>query len=73
VPQIFFSGLFDLPPGMEVVGYVMPLYYIADALTEVMIRGSGFSVIAGDLGIILAWSLLFMTLNTLLLKKYRRV
>ena len=73
VPQIFFSGLFDLPAGIEVVGYVMPLYYIADALTEVMIRGNGFAVIAWDLGIIFACSVLFMTLNTLLLKKYRRV
>lgn len=73
VPQIFFSGLFDLPLSMEVVGYAMPLYYIADALTEVMIRGNGFAGIAWDLGIILACSVLFMTLNTLLLKKYRRV
>jgi ABC-2 type transport system permease protein len=73
VPQIFFSGLFDLPPGIEVFGYVMPLYYIADALTEVMIRGSGLVVIAWDLGIMLAYSVLFMTLNTLLLKKYRRI
>jgi len=73
VPQIFFCGLFDLPAGIEVIGYIMPLYYIADALTEVMIRGSGLEVIAWDLGIILAFSVLFMTLNTLLLKKYRRI
>ncbi|AFM00064.1 ABC-type multidrug transport system, permease component [Desulfitobacterium dehalogenans ATCC 51507] len=73
VPQVFFSGLFDLPAGMQVVGYAMPLYYIADALTAVMIKGSGFAVIAGDLGIILACSVLFIILNTLLLKKYRRI
>ncbi|MGI1659124.1 MAG: ABC transporter permease [Desulfitobacterium sp.] len=73
VPQIFFSGLFDLPPGIEAVGKVMPLYYIADALTEVMIRGSGFMAIAWDLGVILACSVLFMVLNTFLLKKYRRI
>lgn len=73
VPQVFFSGLFDLPPGIEKLGYVMPLYYIADALTAVMIKGSGFELIAGDLGIILAYSVVFMILNTLLLKKYRRI
>jgi len=73
VPQVFFSGLFDLPPGIEVISYVMPLFYIADALTEVMIRGSGLGAIAWDLGIILACSVLFMALNTLLLKKYRRI
>lgn len=73
VPQIFFSGLFDLPAGMEVVGHFMPLYYIAHALTEVMIKGGGFVAIAWDLGIILACSVLFMMVNALLLKKYRRI
>jgi ABC-2 type transport system permease protein len=73
VPQVFFSGLFDLPPGVDIVGYIMPLYYIADALTKVMIKGLGLADIAGDLVIILACSVLFMTLNTLLLKKYRRI
>ncbi|NLC76375.1 MAG: ABC transporter permease [Clostridia bacterium] len=73
VPQVFFSGLFDLPPVIEKLGYVMPLYYIAGALTQVMIKGKGLEPIAGDLGIILAYSAVFMTLNTLLLKKYRRI
>lgn len=73
VPQVFFSGLFDLPPAMEVIGHAMPLYYIADALTEVMIKGGGLTAIAGDLGIILACAVLFMTVNTQLLKKYRRI
>ncbi|NLC38196.1 MAG: ABC transporter permease [Clostridia bacterium] len=73
VPQVFFSGLFDLPPAIANFGYLMPLYYIADALTEVMIRGRGLELIAGDLGVILAYSIGFMNLNTLFLKKYRRI
>lgn len=73
VPQVFFSGLFDLPPAMAVLGRFMPLYYIADALTEVMIRGSGLKAIALDLSVILACSILFMIINILLLKKYRRI
>lgn len=73
VPQIFFSGLFDLPPAMEAVGMVMPLYYVADALTEVMIKGSGFSAIAKDIAVIFACSFVFMIANTILLKKYRRI
>ena len=73
VPQVFFSGLFDLPFGAKIVGYVMPLYYIADALTKVMIKGSGFGDIVWDLIIMLAYSVLFMILNTRLLKKYRRI
>jgi len=73
VPQIFFSGLFDLPPAMEIVGHFMPLYYVADALTEVMIKGNGFMVIAGDVAVIFACSVLFVIINTILLKKYRSV
>lgn len=73
VPQVFFSGLFDLPQAVEIVGRVMPLYYVGDALTQVMIRGSGFSVIAWDIAAILGSSLIFMVINTLLLKKYRRI
>ena len=71
VPQVFFSGLFDLPPAIANFGYLMPLYYIADALTEVMIRGR-----AGTLTEIWghpAYSIGFMNLNTLFLKKYRRI
>lgn len=73
VPQVFFSGLFDLPPAMEILGRAMPLYYVADALTQVMIKGNGFSVIALDIAVILGCSIIFMTINTLLLKKYRRI
>ncbi|MDD4402507.1 MAG: ABC transporter permease [Desulfitobacteriaceae bacterium] len=73
VPQIFFSGLFDLPPGVKTIGYVMPLQYIADALTKVMIKGSDLTGIAWDLVAMLAYSVLFMVLNTRLLKKYRRI
>lgn len=73
VPQIFFSGLFDLPPAIELLGRAMPLYYVADALTEVMIKGSGFSAIVWDMVAIVGCSVVFMMINTLLLKKYRRI
>jgi len=73
VPQIFFSGLFDLSPGWSAVGKVMPLYYVADALNKVMIKGEGMNAIALDIAILVAFSALCMAGNTLLLKKYRRV
>lgn len=73
VPQIFFSGLFDLPPTIGLLGRAMPLYYVADALTEVMIKGSGISAIVWDIVAILGCSIVFMFINTLLLKKYRRI
>ncbi len=73
VPQVFFTGLFDLSPEWEVVGKFMPLYYVADALDKVMMRGEGFTDIALDVGLLLGLTLIFMTANTLLLKRYRRI
>lgn len=73
VPQVFFSGMFDLSPGWQVIGYFMPLYYSADALTHVMMKGHGFSYIALDVLVLLAGSLMFIFLNTQVLKKYRQI
>ena len=73
VPQVFFTGLFDLSPAWSVVGKVMPLYYVADALEKVMIRGEHFSDIAPDVFVLLGLTLLFMAANTQLLKRYRRI
>ena len=73
VPQVFFTGLFDLSPEWAVVGKIMPLYYVADALDKVMMRGQGFTAIWLDVSVLLGLTLIFMTANTLLLKRYRRI
>jgi len=73
VPQIFFSGLFDLDPWLAVLGRFMPLYYIAGALEKVMLKGGGFSDIVPDLAYIAGFALVFMTINSIMLKKYRRI
>ena len=73
VPQVFFSGLFDLSPSLQVVEWFMPLHYIADALRQVMIKGNGLASISLDLAVILGCSIVFMSLNTVLLKRYRRI
>ena len=73
IPQIFFTGLFDLSPEWAVVGKFMPLYYVADALDKVMMRGGGFGSIALDVCVLLGLTLIFMTANTLLPKRYRRI
>jgi ABC-2 type transport system permease protein len=73
IPQVFFSGLFDLPPVIASFGRIMPLYYVADALTQVMLRGGGLADIAVDLSVLLGCAILFMVFNTFLLKKYRRI
>lgn len=76
VPQVFFSGLFHLEtmePWLRSVSFAMPLYYGADALREIMIRGKGFEAIAFDVYVLISFSILFMILNVLALKKYRKL
>lgn len=76
VPQIFFSGLFNLETISDYlswIGPLTPLYYGADALRNVMIRGYGWGEISFDLLMLAGFSLLFMVLNILALKKYRSI
>lgn len=76
VPQVFFSGLFDLDsmsPWLSWLAHITPLKYGADALRNVMIRGESWSSIAFDVYILLALSLFFMAANVLALRKHRRI
>ena len=76
IPQIFFSGLFNLDTIAEWlswVGRVTPLYYAAAALRDVMIRGFEFQHLLMHLAILIGFSLLFMLLNVAALKKYRKI
>lgn len=76
VPQIFFSGLFELStmsPWLQSIGRLMPLWYIADALRNIMIRGKGWSYIAFDVLILLLICVFFIIANILVLKKYRKI
>ncbi|MBW7651160.1 ABC transporter permease [Anoxybacillus sp. ST4] len=76
VPQVFFSGLFHLEtmePWLRSVSFAMPLYYGADALREIMIRGKGWEAISIDVYVLISFSLLFMILNVFALKKYRKL
>lgn len=76
VPQIFFSGLFDLtdaPTWVEVINRLMPLTYAADALQNIMIRGAGFTEVWIDLIVLTGFMILFVLLNMRALKKQRPV
>lgn len=75
IPQVFFSGLFYIEPGswMDVLGKIMPLTYGADALREIMIRGQGLSSIPVDIAVILGFSVVFIILNIVALKKHRKL
>jgi ABC-2 type transport system permease protein len=76
VPQIFFSGLFNLETisdWLSWIGPFTPLYYAANALREVMVRGYGWNEIQLDILALAGFSILFMLLNILALKKYRKI
>ncbi|MBU8878510.1 ABC transporter permease [Bacillus sp. FJAT-29790] len=76
VPQVFFSGLFDIstmPTWLQLVGRIMPLSYVVDALRSIMIRGKGWEYIAIDVYILMALFLFFMVVNIFALKKYRKI
>jgi ABC-2 type transport system permease protein len=73
VPQVFFSGLFDLSPAWQMVSYIIPIHYTADALTHVMMKGHGLSYIMPDVCVLLFGSVTFMIINTRILKKYRNI
>ncbi|WP_370224403.1 ABC transporter permease [Cytobacillus sp.] len=76
VPQIFFSGLFNLETISEWLSWIgpfTPLYYAAEALRNVMVRGFGWEMIYKDLLMLLAFSFLFMILNIAALRRYRKI
>lgn len=75
VPQILFSGIFDLrdaPGWVTALSKVFPLTYGADALKGVMIKGRGFAEIQFSIYILLGYTAIFLILNILALKKYRK-
>lgn len=75
VPQMLFSGIFDLrdaPVWVTALSKVFPLTYGAEALKGVMIKGKGIVDIQLPIYILLGYTVLFLVLNTLALKKYRK-
>ncbi|WP_178023577.1 ABC transporter permease [uncultured Paenibacillus sp.] len=76
VPQVFFSGLFDLEsisPWLRWITHITPLKYGADALRGIMIRGEGWSGIALDVYVLAGLSLVFMFANVIALRKHRKI
>lgn len=76
VPQIFFSGLIPidtLPFGLGRLAYIIPIYYGCTALENVLIKGYGIMGISGYLLALSAIILVLFILNTIALKKYRKI
>jgi len=76
VPQIFFSGLIPIdimPFGLGNLAYITPIYYGCTALENIMIKGFGMEMVGKYLLILLIYILVLFGLNSLALKKYRRI
>ncbi|MET3729230.1 ABC-2 type transport system permease protein [Fictibacillus halophilus] len=76
VPQVFFSGLFTIETmadWLQPLSFIMPLTYGGEAIRDIMIQGDGWEEIYGNVLVLLGFSLLFMILNVLALKKHRRL
>ena len=76
IPQIFFTGIIPLdmiPYGLGNLCYLMPMYYGAAPLKHIMQQGTGFTNILPWLGGLLLFIVLLFVINTLSLKKYRKL
>lgn len=76
VPQVFFSGLIpvdQMATWLQWIAHIFPLYYGGNALMNVATRGVTLSGVAGELGILLGFTVLFTILNVVGMKRYRRV
>lgn len=76
VPQVFFAGILPvegMADWLQVIAKCMPMYYAGDALVDVMYKGLGLSAIGNDLLILLGYALVFIVLNIVVLKKYRKI
>ena len=76
IPQIFFTGIIPLdmiPYGLGNLCYLMPMYYGAAPLKHIMQQGAGFMDILPWLGGLLLFIVLLFVINTLSIKKYRKL
>ncbi len=76
VPQVLFSGLFQIEtmsPFLQWVSWFMPIFYGAEAMRDVMIRGNGWSEIYVNVSILFTITLFLVIVNIQVLKKYRNI
>lgn len=76
IPQIFFSGIIpveSMPGWLQTVAHAMPLYWGSRGMSDVVVKGASLAQIAPNLGVLLAFILVFLGLNLVVMRKYRRV
>lgn len=76
IPQIFFAGILPfagMADWLQVIAKCMPMYYAGNALEDIMYKGLGLSDISHNLFVLLGFALVFIVLNIVALKKYRKI
>ena len=76
VPQVFFTGIIPIsgmPEWLQMFSKIMPISYGANALKSIMYKGMGLSEILTDLVVLIGFATVFIALNIVALKKYRKI
>ncbi|KRL13298.1 ABC transporter permease [Schleiferilactobacillus perolens] len=76
IPQIFFSGIIPvstMPNWLQAIAHIMPLYYGATSMSNVVEKGASLTSIAPSLLILLVFVAGFLMLNLITMRKYRNV
>lgn len=76
VPQIFFAGIIPLEgmaDWLQNISRIMPLYYAAAALKAIMYRGESLVDASGNLLALAGFAVVFIFLNIIALKRYRKL
>ena len=73
LPSIMISGFMfprdAMPRIIYYIGTVIPLTYYLQIIRGIMLKGIGFQYLAGQVGALLVFSVIFMTIATLNFKK----
>lgn len=76
IPQVFFSGIIpvdQMAGWLQVIGHIMPLYYGANAMSDVVAKGVSITQIWPNLLALLLFATLFLALNLNAMRRYREV
>lgn len=76
IPQALFIGLIPLdniPFGLGKLAYVMPLYYAANAMKQVVIYDAGLASAAPEMAVLLGLTLALGLINTRILRQFRKI
>lgn len=76
IPQIFFSGIIPIDQmagWLQPIAKIMPLYYGANAMSNVIEQGYGLTQIIPNLLALVIFLVFFLLLNLLAMRRYREV